>query len=1370
MRTCDFHVGYLFVSLDNTFHVRFMLKTIIAFFLTLSFSICHIYGQPYYFRNYQVEDGLTSSAVLCSMQDSRGFLWFGTKDGLNRFDGYSFKSFQQNSKVTNGIGRNFIHSIVEDSFQNIWVGTSNGLYRYDPVFEKFTLLEETKKKNVIEVTIDRKGNIWFITGHNLFRYHIKSDAIQSYQDKIGFASSIVITGEDELWVASGEGYLGRYRPSSDSFERHHVYTHSAPTLTNWIPVIRSGGKHTILVGTQSQGLKVFHTKDFTYEDVLSLNPDRTPIYVRDIMHYQEDEYWLATESGIFIYDLKKGLKEQLRKDRNDPFSLSDNAVYTLTKDKEGGVWAGTYFGGVNYYIKENTFFQKIFSRAAGNALKNNAVRELCVDQYGSMWIGTEDAGLVKYEPKLDKFTAFLSDGKKGSISHNNIHGLVTVKDELWIGTFEQGLDVMDIKTGKVIRNYKAGGGNFGSNFIESLHLTKDKELYIGSSSGLYRYQREQDDFVKIDEIPSVHLLTIIEDQEGTLWLAASNNGVYSYHPKTGVVGSLKHDESNPNSLLNNYTNDLTIDSKGNLWITSENGLSKYNLKDKKFTHLSSLHNFPSNVFYKVLEDENKGIWITTAKGLIQLNPTLDKWKLYTKSNGLLNDQFNYKSGYKAADGSFYFGSVKGLIRFNPNANVSVPSKSPVYFTGFQVSNQELEINNADSPLKKSILLANSIVLKPHQSTFSIDFAALSYASPQMTEYAYRMKGVEDDWVYLKTNRKVYFTNVSPGNYLFEVKATTNGEWGDEVSVLQINIKPPFWASNVAFLFYFLFIVTVAYLIHKFNLRRLYERNQRKFTLFESRKEREIYRAKLQFFTNITHEIRTPLTLIQGPLEAVMKDFDQDSKLNSSLKIIKKNTDRLVLLTDQLLNFRKAEADNVTLSFVKVDICALVNEIFNLFLPLARSQDYSFKTNLPEEGLVAMADEEALRKIISNLFSNAIKYAEGNILVDLIADVEESSFKLMVKTDGKKIPLEYANQIFEPFFRLKESESQSGTGIGLALARSLAELHGGKLTLCAPEDHMNVFVLEIPIQQNGAYESFDEPLKSQPEKPFIHLSEDKDLAMNETLELKLEVSRNKANKKDLTVLVVEDNVEIVAFISRVLMDDFHIIQAMNGEEAISAIKENTVNLVISDIMMPVMDGYDVCRFLKSNPDYSHIPIILLSAKGSIESKVDGLGAGADVYIEKPFSPQYLRAQIDSLLSNRERIRTYFASSPLVHIKTMAYSAADSMFLESLNEVIDKNIDNTSLDVEQLAWFMNMSRPTLYRKIKAICELSPSELITLTRLKKAAQLLAETDYTITKIAIQVGFGSQTQFVRNFIKQFGISPSKYRTGKVKRKAIHS
>jgi len=1315
-------------------------------FISFIFCINFSYSQSYYFKHYQVEDGLSYNSVICTMQDSRGFLWFGTKDGLNRFDGYSFKTFRNNPNNSSSIGSNNIQSLIEDKNKNIWIGTKSGLYKYNPIDETFACLKGTKKNSITDIIIDQQENIWFISDWRLRKYNKGLDSYRSYSDDLSTVTSLCITDDQSLWISTDTGSLQHYNYVNDTFESYDVFSHSAPTVSNWIQKIESAGKNIILVGTKSQGVKKFNYKTATYEDVLTLNPDNTPIYVRDIMHYKDEEYWIATESGVFIYNLNKGLKRHLTKNGNDPFSLSDNAVYTLSKDKEGGVWIGTYFGGVNYYIEQNVLFEKIFSRSTGNILKNNAIRELCRDQYGALWIGTEDAGLVKFEEKEQKFTAFNSDGKKGSISNNNLHGLLEIGDELWIGTFEQGLDVMDIKTGKVIRNYKAGNGKhqLKSNFIETFFLTRNGQLLVGTSSGLYRYDKSNDEFDHIHAVPEHHINAIVEDEQGTIWLGTPNNGLYFYNPTKNTSGSFKFERSNPNSLIYNSVNDLFIDSKNNLWVATENGLCVYNFKQKKFTHISNYNNFPSNVFYKVLEDEHQNIWISTSRGLVRFEPTLKKLELFTKNNGLLNDQFNYKSGYKASDGSLYFGSIKGLIKFYPTEVVSNDFVPPIYFTGFQVFNKELEIKPSGSPLTNSMISTNKITLKPNQSTFSIDFAALSYSAPQMTKYSYRMSGVEDDWVHLETNRKVYFTNLSPGNYLFEVRATINSIWNQESATLKIEILPPFWASNFAYIIYFVIFSIAIYFFHAFNLKRLEEKNKSRFNLLENQKEREIYRAKLQFFTNITHEIRTPLTLIKGPLETAMKNVESGTELNASLETMKKNTDRLIHLTNQLLNFRKMEADDYSLSFVKTDVVSLLNESYNRFVPLAKEHKRSFEMKIPCMVLFVCIDGEAVKKIISNLFGNAIKYSISKIVVTLKLHEEENNFKITVKTDGKLIPLEMANKIFEPFFRLKESHNQSGTGIGLALARSLANLHHGKLQLAKAKNNMNTFVLQLPIHQNKSFALFKEPT-----------TEKMNGLINET---NVDNSDNQE-----TILLVEDNIELIEFISSVLVKNYKIIKATNGKDVFDILKGQSVNLIISDIMMPVMDGYELCQLLKRNLEFSHIPIILLSAKDSLQSKVEGLEIGADSYIEKPFSPQYLLAQVESLLANREKIRTYFANSPLVHIKTMAYSTADAKFLEKIDDIINENIDDVNLDVEQLAWLMNMSRPTLYRKIKAVCNLSPLELIIITRLKKAAEFLVETDYKVYEIANKLGFSSQTQFTRTFVKHFDINPSKYRESKL-------
>lgn len=1330
----------------------------VVFVLIFLYTLAPLaHGQSYYFRNYQVEDGLTYNSVISSLQDKNGFLWFGTKDGLNRFDGYTFKTFRLNEEDKNSIGSNYIFALAEDSMGNLWVATSNGLYSYSFESETFNLLPGTEGQTVSNLSVDKTANVWFIKNQTLIRLNVKTGKQISFDGELELPTSLSITEKQEVWVSSGAGYIARFLGDGKGFDRFDMFSHSAPALTRWIPVIQAAGEDTILVGTQGQGLKVFSMRSRGYTDVLSYNKDQTPIYVRDILHNTGQEYWLATESGIFIYDLNAGLKQHLRKDRNDPFSLSDNAIYTLTKDQEGGIWAGTYFGGVNYYTEENSFFEKIFSRGHENLLKNNAVREIVPDSFGNLWIGTEDAGLVKFNPTTNAFLSFQADGRAGSISHNNIHGLVAWGRELWVGTFENGLDILDIPTGKVLKTFKTENSSLGSNFIEALHLTKDGNLYLGSSSGLFKFNPDNNDFIKITKVPSVHLHSIKEDEKGVLWIAASNNGVLAYDPVSDNLEQFSQEAGSQFGPLSNYVNDLSFDHQGNLWVSTENGLSMFNPNTKRFTHPSAENSFSSNVFYKVIEDEQKGIWVSTARGLLYKEANKDLWKLFTKNNGLLNDQFNYKSGFKAPDGTLYFGSVKGLIRFNPKSIPTVNQKPKVFFTGFQVSNKELSIGEKGSPLEQSILITRKITLAPNQSSFSIDFAALNFAAPHRTQYAYRMKGVEDDWVFLESNRKVYFTGISSGNYLFEVKASLDGNWGEEVQSLAIELKPPFWASSFAFVLYFVLACAGGLAIHRFNMNRLKERNQRRFSLFETRKEREIYRAKLQFFTNITHEIRTPLTLIKGPLESLLLKLDSNTEVFRSLVIMKRNTDRLIQLTDQLLNFRKAEAENLSLSFVKTNVSELLEKVYNRFLPLAQSKGFQFDLVLPEEEVVAYVDREAVQKILSNLFSNGIKYSSGTILIRLVWEEEGKDFEIVVSSSGEVIPLEFKEKIFEPFFRMPEIESQSGTGIGLALSRSLAELHKGTLCLTGEEEKANVFKLSLPVFQDRAYQEIQEPKNSE---EWSHPVQVENIAKEEYFE---SLKANQKESDEPSVLIVDDNSEILSFVSQVLSGSYRVFQASGAAEAFAVLQEETISLIISDVMMPDVDGYELCKKLKENLEYCHIPLVLLSAKGSLDSKLDGLEAGADIYIEKPFSPSFLTAQVESLLTNREKIREYFSRSPLAHIKSMAHSAADSHFLESLQQVIDKHLDNTSFDVEQLAWLMNMSRPTLYRKIKGICEMSPLELITVSRLKKAAQLLVESDYTIKKIAQEVGFSSQTQFSRNFMKQFNISPSQYRNSKV-------
>jgi ligand-binding sensor domain-containing protein/signal transduction histidine kinase/DNA-binding response OmpR family regulator len=1298
------------------------------------------FGQSYTFRHYQVENGLSYNSVICSLQDKKGFLWFGTKDGLNRFDGYTFKIFRNDPDNPQTIGNNFIHSLYEDKNQNIWAGTLLGLYKYNPLNESFSLIVPTKNKDIRDIKIDKNGNLWYIAGLTFCMYNEQTKKLLTFDRRLHpGATSLSIAADGNIWISTTDGFIQRYDPDKNTFESYNVFYKSKPTISSWIEKVYDTGKGFFFIGTSNQGIKLFDLKTLSYKDLLTRNTDQTAIYARDFIDQGNDEYWIATESGLFIYNLKTGDFNNLKNKFNDPYSISDNAVYTLSKDKEGGIWAGTYFGGINYYPKQYTSFNKFFAQGNGNSLSGNAVREICSDNKGNIWIGTEDGGLNKLNPQTGDFDHFKPTGEKTSIAHTNIHGLLAADNELWIGTFEQGLDVMDLNSTKVIRHYRAGRApnELKSNFIESLLSTRSGEILVGTSFGLYRYNRTGDDFTLLNEVPgNLHYSSLIEDDQGTVWAGTLRDGLYFYNPESKASGYYKHEENNRKSLSSNAINSVYKDSRGVLWISTENGLNELNNKEKNFSRYGTKNGFLSDVFYKVLEDQKNNLWISTSRGLFNFDPVTKKIKSYTKANGLLSDQFNYSSAFKAPDGRMYFGSVKGLISFLPDQFMQNGFVSPVYITGFQVYNKELEIGQKNSPLTRSINFTDEIELDHDQATFSIDFAALGFTAPEMTEYTFKMDGLDKNWTYLKTNRKVYFTNVSPGTYTFKLKAAnSSGIWNDQVTELKIIIDPPLWASPLAFFGYALMVTIAIYYAIRYYHQRINTKNKRKIELWESKKEKELYHAKIEFFTYVTHEIRTPLTLIKGPLEEVIKRSEEIPAINDNLVIMKKNTNRLIELTDQLLDFRKTEIKGFNLNFVNISISKLLEENCLRYKAATEQKRLELSMSLPDHALYAYADPEALNKILSNLIDNAVKYAAGKISIALTT--REESFIIEVRSDGNLIPPGLHKKIFEPFYRMESNKNQRGTGIGLPLAKSLAELHEGTLQVNNENGHWNTFTLTLPKHHEREFKLTDDTIDEQVTKEFI---------------------QQNGNLVSPVILLVEDNQDIREFIADKLIKDFHVVQAVNGQEALDILKDRSIHLIISDIMMPIMDGYELCKAVKDNLEYTHIPIILLTAKNTLQSKIEGLEVGADAYLEKPFSPDHLLTQISNLLSSRDKIKNYFASSPLVHIKSMAYNKADEAFLEKLNEAINKNIDNKSLDVDQLADIMNMSRPTLYRKIKAISNLSPHELINITRLKKAAELLVEGNYKIFKIASMTGFSSQAQFGRCFVKQFGMTPSEY------------
>jgi signal transduction histidine kinase/ligand-binding sensor domain-containing protein len=1032
-----------------------MLKSLTAPIIFLLTVTCHVYAQPYYFRHFQVESGLSNNSVFCTAQDKNGFVWFGTKDGLNRFDGYRFKTFNINADDESSLERDLILSLATDHNGTLWVGTQKGLYRFDAEKEKLTPFIDTLY-NINDVYIDAENQLWFISAITICNYNFQTRKLTTLPPDQYFPATSIFALNGILFASSANGFLHKIDITTKRFKSYDVFSHSPNPASKWIEKIYPGNGHSVFIGTSSQGIKQFNIESGSYEDLLTYNPDKTSVFVRDIIKVSEQEYWFATESGIFIFNTATQKFTNLKKKYLDPYSLSDNAVYTLHKDNEGGIWAGTYFGGVNYFPKQFSSFQKYFPDYTKNSISGSAIREICEDNSGNIWIGTEDAGLNKLNPTTGQITRFEPTGAATSIAYSNIHGLLVDGNDLWIGTFEHGLDVMDIKTGKVKRHYTAGPGEFEfkHNFIVTMLKTRSGDIYIGTGNLLHRYDRKNDRFINTRLVDNVFVSSLLEDHNGIIWMGTHNAGLFYFNPETKQNGRFLNDPSNKNSLTTNTINALFEDSSHNLWIATEGGgLCRLDKSRKQFTRFTVKNGLPSNFIFKVLEDNKKNLWVTTSKGLVNLNLSGAVPLVYTKANGLLNDQFNYNSGYKDAEGRLYFGSVRGMITFLPSGFYPNKFIAPVYITGFQVHNTELKTDS--SILQKSILYTDKITLPYDQSSFSIDFAALSFTSPEMTEYTYTMDGLDKEWTHLKSNRKVYFTNLEPGNYTFKVRAASNGIAGAEKS-LQIEILPPFWATPLAYVVYFLLGGLLLYFVV-----RSYHNMQ------ENKKEKAIYEAKIEFFTNIAHEIRTPLTLIKGPVENLSEIADDVPAIKDDVKTMERNTDRLVNLINQILDFRQTETKGFSLDFTNVNINSILQEAYLTFEPVARKRKLEYSMELPASNVYLMADDEALNKIFSNLFSNAVKYADKNVQIKLIQPGKDDKYlSVEIRNDGYIIPDDMKQKIFEPFYRLKQSVKQKGTGIGLALTKSLVELHKGNLYLASPGNGMNVFILELPYATTG----------------------------------------------------------------------------------------------------------------------------------------------------------------------------------------------------------------------------------------------------------------------------------------------------------------
>lgn len=1292
----------------------------------------------FYFKNIEVDMGLSHNMVYAILQDKQGFMWFGTQEGLNRFDGISFKIYKKEPYKKNSLKSNAIFSLLEDKNGIIWIGTDHGISLYDPKLNYFINKElqsnqgETYTGIVRSIVADKNNNIWLsLEDKGIFCINEEETRFYSLEKFLengkGSIRNLCFDTEENLYIATYQQGLLRLNTHSGKIDR--VLSNENKEENSSINSLYLLNPESLLIGT-TKGLFRYDLHKKILETIVSKNESGKNLFVRDIYVDKNNQIWLGTETGGYIYSPQGEQIANFKHLPNDMYSLSDNAVHSIYQDRKGDFWIGTFFGGVNYYSKTHSLFEKYYPTTEANSIMGKSISEFSENSDGKIWVGTEDKGLYLFDPLKKTF-------QKTNVPADNIHTLLQDKNKLWVGSFQEGLFVFDLKT-KRIKNYLSSSSNksLKDNNIYSIYQDSKNTHWIGTMTGLHRYNPEADNFIRTEEKKITSQVNdITEDGKGNLWFATLGQGLFSYdyaYNKWEHIPTIIEEDS----IQGKRIICLLEDKSNRLWLGTEGaGLILFNKETKKAMKIYTINEgLPNNVIYRITEDNQGNIWGSTNYGLFCLDPSDNKIKKYTHADGLLGNQFNYKSGLTSSTGKIYFGGIKGFVAFNPQTLVFKDRYPNIVFNNFLVNNYEICTEDESGLLQQSINYTKHIELSHDQSTFSLDFAVLDYSYPN-NYCAYKLEGWDEDWIIIKQLRRITYSNIPSGEYTLRVKSSSKeGEWLDNETSMTIHILPPPYLTKSAFLIYVILTITLSYLIYKRFVKLTKSRQEKILNLIQQKKNKELYDAKIMFFTNITHEIRTPLSLIKMPLEEIMKKIKKSDEFYDNLSIIQKNTDRLLKLVNELLDFRRVEAKDIKVSYTHVGLIGIIHKTVKRFKPSAEIQNIVFIEELPEEELFADVDIEIFTKILSNLLNNALKHASTFIKIHLC--LKEENFHLEISNDGEKIPKEQSERIFEPFVKL--DEKSLGAGIGLAFVRSLVKSHNGNIYVDTERDDVT-FIITMPVAQAFSISV------GKDEIPEI---------LPETITV--EVKQEENNRK--VILLVEDNLEFLQFMTKQLQEDYQIIRATNGTNALKILSTQQIDLVISDIMMPVMDGMTLCKEIKENIKFSHIPIILLSAKMDLHARLDGMKVGADEYIVKPYSIDYLKVRIENLINNRNRIKEAYQHSPESTISELSHSKADEEFLNKLVEKIHQHLNEDELNVDSLAQMMNMSRATLYRKLKNISELTPNEFIRLIRLKKAAELLKQKEYRINEIIYIIGFSSVSYFCKCFQKQFGVSPKEY------------
>ncbi|WP_456462526.1 hybrid sensor histidine kinase/response regulator transcription factor [Reichenbachiella sp.] len=1327
------------------------------------------------FKHYGLDHGLSQVTAICLLEDQQGYIWVGTQDGLNRFNGYNFKAFRSDPEKPNSISDGHVNCIIEDSSGRIIIGTRNGLNLYDA------------KKEIFEVVL--------------------KDPEQSNSLSDNHVTALLEDSRKRIWIGTKDG-LNLMNPQDLTFEDLEKNSSSATALSdNYITSLLEDKKGNLWIGTKkglnSIGIENGTIVSFLHDpsDIFSLSSDE----ITKVFQDSQQQIWVGTREGLNQLDPINNKFSRFLHDPFDAQSISDNHILNIYQDSNDRLWISTANGGLNLLNAGNDAFVGYqHNKDDPKSLSNNTVWSILEDHSKNLWVGVSNRGLNFHDPRSRNFAHYrYNPGSKISLQDNAVRSiLLDDKDQLWVGSFT-GLTVIDRKNNASRRYRHIPGDSYSlsANYVISLSQDYKNRLWIGTGSGLNLYQPDDDRFIRFDgndevSLENIEIESILQDRQHQMWIGTNKKGVFRIDLDEDKINryDIQSDKTSSNQsrvaclvqdsknriwlgsavglflfnsqagvfelvesdvLVRNEVTNITEDPKGRIWIGSKSG---FHLFDPKTKALKTYHEKDglSNAFiYGALADDTGNLWLSTNKGLNKFNPDRGTFVTYDQSDGLQSDEFNGKAYHKDRYGFMYFGGVNGLSIFHPDSVEENTDLPHVVLTDFLLFNQSVQVNDS-SVLKQSLNYQEEIVLDYSQDMFAFEFAALNYKQPEKNQFAYKLEPFNEDWIYTDyKDRKAVYTRVPAGSYTFSVKASNDdGYWNEQGQSIKLTILPPWWKTWWAISLYVMMSFVIIFFIARFQWRKIQLKNRLSLEKKEAEQYKALDKLKTQFFSNITHEFRTPLTLIIGPSEQILRQSELDESFTrNQVELIRRNSQKFLQLINQLLDLSKLEDQQMSVELYRGDLNEFVKGIVENFQSAANQKHIRLNLNSQLSVSDYLFDRDKLDKVIYNLLSNALKFTPEKGTIEITigpSNGDINKIKLIVEDSGIGIGPDKLPHIFDRFYQIEGTATRNyeGTGIGLALTKELIELQGGTIEATSEESVGTRFIIELPIEQASSTDATESHFN---ESNVTHQT----FALEELAQIENEAIDPESEKS--MVLIVEDNNDLRGFIQTILHKEFQTLIAKDGAEGVALALKHVPDLIISDVMMPEKDGFELTEMIKNNSLSSHIPVILLTAKSTLKSRLEGLKHGADAYLNKPFSVDELILTVNRQIETRKLLQSkYSGKTNKEDDEPIGFSKIDQELIDRLHAFIELQLSNEELAVDELIKEVAMSHSQLYRKIKALTNFSIAGFVRNYRLGRAFELLKDGAYNVTQVADMTGFGNRRYFHKVFVEKYNKPPS--------------